>query len=332
MAEALIAWQPSSAGTIERDLATLWRDAASGGAVSRALMANLVVIQVCGRAAEADAEASALETAASAIARQHPVRAILLDYTPGIETASAPHAARVGLLTFGSPEARYGIELIAIQTACADASIPSIVRRLVRGHVPTAVWWRGDVSRTPPGLVTTLGRQFLYDSLPWADPRAGMRTVAGIIAQPLAPDVGDLNWRRLAPVRQAIVHGLGSEPKARDLRAIDVEIRCDAGRMASAWLLAGWFHASLHWSPTDLPRIEPASGTSELTVAMTGRGWNVEAVLADRHVRMTGSSQRPFVLSLPGGSEADEVTAELRSLGRDTHLDAAVRSAALLAQ
>jgi glucose-6-phosphate dehydrogenase assembly protein OpcA len=344
MAETLIAWRSSSADTIEQDLSVLWREAAHTSPVSRALMANLVVIQEDSRVGGSDpgnragdlrtavANGSAQETLAADIARQHPVRAILLGYIPGIERACAPYTARVGLCTFGLPDARYGIELIAIQTACAEASIPSIVRRLTRGHVPTAIWWRGDISQTRPGLATMLGRQFLYDSAGWRDSRAGMLAIADITARPQAPDIADLNWRRLAPMRQAIVHGLGSEPRARELRAADVDIRCGAGRTASAWLLAGWFHASLRWSPNASPRIELGSGSAELGVTMRGLGWSVDISLSEGRVQVTGSTQRPFALSLPRGSEADQVAAELRSLGRDTHLDAAVRSAAILSQ
>jgi glucose-6-phosphate dehydrogenase assembly protein OpcA len=326
-------WRRSSADAIEHDLAALWRETAREGPLSRALMANLVVIQERDHSTE-DAAAAAREAVAGDVAQRHPVRAILLDHTPGVETPGAPKAVRVGLRTFGSSAARYGVELIAIETACADASIPSIVRRLTRGGVPTAVWWIGDLSRNPPSeLMPTLGRQFLYDSASWQDPREGLRVVAGAIARPHGPDIADLNWRRLAPMRRAIVHGLGSEPDARELRASGIDIRHGASRAADALLLAGWLHGSLGWAPEERSRIEESGDPEEsLSAMLKGGNWTVKASMDDRCVKVTGTTQTPFEVLLPRETEAERVAAELRSLGADTALHAAVRAAAILAQ
>src|SRR2546423_374179 len=80
-------------------------------------------------------------------------------------TAGARLAAHVGVLAFGPPDARYGVERIVIRSACSDAALPSIVRRLMLGDVPTSVWWTDDLSGTRPlGPLVTMGRQLLYDS------------------------------------------------------------------------------------------------------------------------------------------------------------------------
>lgn len=333
MADAVSVWRRSSAGAIERDLAALWRETAREGPLSRVLMANLIVIQECDNPTDGR-DSAAREAIAGEVAQRHPVRTILLDYAPGVEAPGAPNAARVGLRTFGSSAARYGVELIAIHAACAEASIPSIVRHLTRGGVPTAVWWIGDLSRNPPSeLMPALGRQFLYDSASWHDPREGLRVVAGVMARPHAPDIADLNWRRLAPMRHAIVHALGSDPDARELRATGVDIRHGASRAACALLIAGWLHGSLEWSPADVPRIEDSGDSAEtLSATLKGGNWAVKASMNDRRVKVTGTSQTPFEVLLPRETEADRVAAELRSLGADTALHAAVRAAAVLAQ
>lgn len=332
MADAVTVWRRSSAGAIERDLAALWRETAREGPLSRALMANLIVIHQ-GDDPTDDFDSTGHEAVAGEVAQRHPVRTILLGYTPGVEAPGAPTAARVGLRTFGSSTARYGVELIAIHAACAEASIPSIIRHLTRGGVPTAVWWTGDLSRnTPPALMPALGRQFLYDSASWHDPREGLRVVAGVMTRPHAPDIADLNWRRLAPVRRAIVHGLRSEPDARELRASGVDIRYGASRAACALLIAGWLQGRLAWPPADLPSIE-ASGdpAEELGATLKGGNWTVTASMNDRRVKVTGTSQAPFEVLLPRETEADRVVAELCSLGADAALHAAV-GAAVLAQ
>jgi glucose-6-phosphate dehydrogenase assembly protein OpcA len=326
-------WRRSSPGAIEADLAALWRETAREGPLSRALMANLVIIQQCDDPA-GDVGTAALEAAAGDVAQRHPVRAILLDYSPGVETPGAPKAVRVGLRTFGSSAARYGVDLIALQVACAKASIPSIVRRLTRGGVPTSVWWIGDLAKhPPPELMPTLGRQFLYDSASWQDPREGLRIVAGVMARPHSPDMADLNWRRMAPMRRAIVHGLGSEPDARELRATGVDIRHGASRAADAWLLAGWLHGSLGWSSADVPRIEESGNPAEaLSAVLKGGDWAVKASMDEHRVIVTGTSQTAFEVIVPRETEAERVAAELASLGADTALHAAVRAAAILAQ
>lgn len=180
MAAAVVAWRGSSPDAIETDLAALWREAAREGPVARALMSNLVVVREHRSGSAGVGEAAIVE-----VAQRHPVRAILLDYTRGIPTACAPEAPRVGLVTFGTPPLRYGVELMAIHAACAESSIPSIVRRLVRGDVPTTIWWTGDLSeRSAPHAMTTIGRQFVCDSGSWRDARKGIRSVADLLAQP----------------------------------------------------------------------------------------------------------------------------------------------------
>jgi glucose-6-phosphate dehydrogenase assembly protein OpcA len=331
MAEAVTVWRQSSADAIETDLAALWRETAREGPLSRALMANLILVQ---ERDDSAGNAAAREALVGAVAQSHPVRAILLDYTPGIETPGAREAARVGLRTFGSSAARYGVELIAIRAACPATSMRSIVSRLTRGGVPTAVWWIDDLSRNPPpALMTTLGRQFLFDSASWRDPRQGFQVMAGILSRPHAPDIADLNWRRLAPIRRAIVHGLQSEPAALELRATGVEIRHAASRSAAALLLAGWLSGSLEWSSEDVPRIEESGDPADaFSTTLSGGSWAVRIWMDDHHVRVTGTTQTPFEILLPRETESECVAAELRSLGSDSVLHTAVRAAAVLAQ
>ena len=38
-------WRPSTSDTVEQDLSALWSELASGGAISRALMSNLVSVR-----------------------------------------------------------------------------------------------------------------------------------------------------------------------------------------------------------------------------------------------------------------------------------------------
>src|SRR5262249_45601469 len=144
------------------------------------------------------------------VAERHPSRVIVLHHG-GQPDPCGPVAARISVVVFGAPPARFGVEQIAIRSTCADASLPSIVRRLARGDLPTSIWWTDDFSQaTPVQALASVGRQFVYDSRRWRDVRRGMVALAPIVSQPNGPDVADLNWRRLTPLRQAVAQAVAA--------------------------------------------------------------------------------------------------------------------------
>ena len=277
MDRAVAVWRESSPESIEADLAALWREAGQAGSVSHALMSNLVVVSPCRSFPDIEE-----------VARKHPARTILLGYTAGVQSTSPPEATRVGLLTFGEAHARYGVELISVHTVCADRSIPSIVRRLTHGDIPTTIWWTGDLSSSPPPpAIAVLGQQMIFDSVRWPDARNDLTALAGLLRQAHAPMLADLNWRRLAPLRHALVHALRADP-TRDVRAARARIRHGTGDAAAGWLLAGWLMAG--WREAiegDSLTVEedPASG-GVLSVTMTAGGWSISASMAGCVVRV----------------------------------------------
>src|SRR5437773_280259 len=141
----------TSADAIEPDLAALWRVAAREGPVARAVMSNLIVYrrQTAADADEAEVPGDITSVLEEVVAR-HPSRVIVLRHEPNAAADRAPFAVTIGIRIFGPGSARYGIEQIAVRSACAEARLPSIVRQLVRGDVPTSVWWIDDLSQAPP--------------------------------------------------------------------------------------------------------------------------------------------------------------------------------------
>src|SRR5262245_32212702 len=179
------AWKRSTPEAIEADLAGLWRDLARGGApIARAVMANLIVFRGGTAAAEADVAAIAAGLPLDEIAARHPSRMIVLEHC-GDERPGTPFAAAVSIVTFGPPQARYGIEQIVFRSACPDAALLSILRRFARGDLPTTVWCADDLSEQPPlQPLLEIGRQLLYDSRRWRDARRGLHAVAAIVDRP----------------------------------------------------------------------------------------------------------------------------------------------------
>jgi glucose-6-phosphate dehydrogenase assembly protein OpcA len=323
-------WRSVAPAAIETELADLWQHAARDGPVSRALMSNLVIVRP-----HATMKAHAQEEPDSAIvqvARQHPARTILLNYSPVSDRTGQPAAASVGVLTFESGTTRYGVELIAVEASCADASIPSIVRRLTRGDVPTTVWWAADLSRiAPTAAMIATGRQLVYDSAMWRDVADGARAAAAIVGGHDRIDLADLNWRRLAPLRGALVHALAMDPVPQTIAAADVHIRYRPGEASAAWLLAAWFRCRLKWKSAAAPIVEETRQSDDLIELTLWSGADqLIAAMSRQRIKVKSGHAPVFRMPVPHETVVDAVVTELRSLGHDTCLTETVAALAAL--
>ena len=302
-------WRASTPASIERDLSELWRDLGAKGKIARAMMANLVIV----RAARVERRAG---VAIDAVASQHPSRVLIIDHDSSGEGSGEITNARVGVVTFGATGARYGIEQIAVRSACRDESLPSLIRRLVRGELPISVWWAEDLAHVPPlASIVEMGRQFVYDSRQWSDVRKGVRTL-----EPWAHlDLADVNWRRLAPIRRGVILAAGIENG--EWRPADVRIAHRRADGSLAWLLAGWMASRLAWPDGALPVVEELP-TDDIVVSVTiGRGANEIQIRSDGwQVIVQHYSRPPSVVGIPHEGEADAVAAELHSLSHDARL------------
>jgi glucose-6-phosphate dehydrogenase assembly protein OpcA len=301
-------WRQSSPDGIDADLATLWREAGQEGPVSRALMSNLVVVSPHRSFPPVEE-----------LARKHPARTILLSYTAGAEEAAHPEGIRIGLLTFGDGGVRYGLEMIAVHAECADRSLPSIVGRLAIGNVPTSVWWAGDLSEpTPPSAIATLGRQLVYDSALWQDMKSGVATAAAVLEHRTPPDLVDLNWRRLAPLRRGLVHALGRKPSTSGAGVSTLRIVHAQRERAAAALLAGWLAAPEHGIKAT-PEVQPGKDEYLVSVSLGGDAWSITASMTEHHV-VVKSNDPDFTMAVPKESQADAIAAELMSFAPDRGL------------
>ena len=326
MATAVVqrAWRASTPEGVEDDLAALWREVAAGGHVARAVMANLVVFRFRDRwTTYAEDVAQRGDSAIESVIALHPSRAIVIEHERGDHSAQAPAGAGVGISIFGSATSRYGVERIVVRSACAEVSLPSIVRRFLHGDRPTSVWWTEDLSRDVPSpVLVELTRQLVYDSRDWSDVTAGFRTVAGLAASGRV-DLADLNWRRLAPVRRALVDAVAT--LSGDRSPIRVAIAHRADERALAWLLGGWLAAQLRLDRGGWPSIEESRvGPDVLTVTVEDGSSTIVAALENHRVVVTTPAQPPMIVPAPAEPPADAVAAELRTLARDAALTEAL--------
>jgi glucose-6-phosphate dehydrogenase assembly protein OpcA len=327
MARAVVTrtWRDTTPEEIELTLSSLWRDVARQEQVARAVMSNLVVYRERGGRG-AHAVDTVEDLPLDDVVARHPSRVILIDHERADEHAAPPCDARVGVVIFGPPHARYAVEEIAVQSACAVRSLPSIIRRVLRGDVPTSVWWAQDLSLSPPiEEIVFMGRQLVYDSRQWRDVRRGILALTPLVERDERIDLADLNWRRLAPLRRALVHA--SESMNLDpLRHARVRIRHRPGDGALAWLTFGWLSAQLAWARNvKVPVEETRQGDDVLTVIVGEGEHEMTAAMNSHHVRVKHRRDAaPFSVSVPHERDSDRIAAELRNLSHDSCLDEAL--------
>jgi glucose-6-phosphate dehydrogenase assembly protein OpcA len=315
----------STPETIEADLATLWRELAdSGTPIARAVMSNLIVFRERMAARNADLDVVTANLPLDEVGARHPSRVIVIEHEHGLSTPDAPFAAGVAIVTFGPAQARYGIEEIVVRSACAEASLPSIVRRFIRGDLPTTVWWTEDLSQVPPiDAFVEMGRQLVYDSRRWQDVRRGIAVLAPLVIGRRI-DLADLNWRRLAPVRQALPPasapaGTASRPDTT------ARIAHRPGEAAIAWLAAGWLLADRRHAVEAAPIVEESNlEEATLSVTLHRPSGDTTVTLRERTVAIVNESAPPLLVGIPIESEADTVAAELRTLAYDAGLHEAI--------
>lgn len=317
--------RPSSPESIEDDLATLWRDAASDGPVTRAVMANLIVFRDRPLRELVDLAAPVDGVPIDEVVLRCPVRVIMLHHTAQ-STPCGPIGATISIYLFGPPGMRIGVEQIAVRSSCAEDSLPSVVRHLLLGDVPTTVWWADDLSRIAPfDAIVTMGHQLVYDSRQWRDIRRGMQALARLLSRPDAPDLADLNWRRLTPMRQALVQALAPAAGAAPNDALPLTVRYRPGDAALGWLLVGWVSSRLRWRPDADWAVTVEEAPHDDEMLSVSLGSNVTARMNGHRVLVkykTGVA--PFSIAVPRDTAADTIASELRTSVRNDCLREAV--------
>ncbi len=235
---------------IESNLAELWRPAGEPEIpVTRACMSNLVVLCRIGD------EAAVLANEIPAIASRHPSRAFVLLADPGfsgtrIEAYVTTHAR----MTEGR---RHVVsEHVTIEArGNAIRRLPSVVRGLLIGDLPTALWWATPEAPPQAGMLFTelvdLADQVIYDSFGWPDPpRYMVATANWATGGRVRQAVSDLAWRRLKLWRRLLAQALDPGVAPGVLETIrEITVGHGPHAMTQGWLLAGWLALRLHWRP-----------------------------------------------------------------------------------
>jgi glucose-6-phosphate dehydrogenase assembly protein OpcA len=323
-------WHLADPDAFETELSVLWREAARDGSVSRALMSNLIVI-VEFPDSNGDITDLGPSTPFVDVVCRHPARVILLGYTPGRCELRAPKNAQVTVLTFGPRSARYGVEMIAVRAACADASIPSILRGLTVGDVPTAVWWASDFSRVdssdPVEAITSMCRRFIFDSSRWSNVGGGARALVSTMNQRRPPQVADVNWNRLTTLRRAIVHALSAETSRGELDSGVIAIRYKPAYRAQAWLMFGWLQSRINSARVVVPT-EARELATNLEVQLKSGQSQVVAAQDAAAVTLTITNRPALQMPLPHWSDGEIIASELAGMSHHRALRDSLRTIA----
>jgi glucose-6-phosphate dehydrogenase assembly protein OpcA len=310
----------TTADAIEAELSDLWREVGRREPVARAVMSNLVVFRDCDSPGDPHRAVASDDLPLEAVTARHPSRVILVARgSEGARTDRAP-TATVSVVTYGPPQARFGVEVIAVHISCGDAGLPSIVRRLIRGDVPTSLWWPGDLSHaTPIDPLVDIGRQLVYDSRRWTDVEAGVRALAPAFEHRRI-DCADVNWRRLTPVRHALLHA-GDELTLAELHPANVRIVHRPGDAALGWLFAGWLASRVGSSTRDVPEIVEASQDDRVLSVEVGRHGEPSTIrLTDQRLTVKQRGWPEYTTAVRQETDADAIAAELRALSPDVCL------------
>jgi glucose-6-phosphate dehydrogenase assembly protein OpcA len=181
-----------------------------------------------------------------------------------------------------------------------------------------------------------MGRQLLYDSRRWGDVRRGVLALAPLLADRFGPDLADLNWRRLLPIRQALVHAVGSSGSSKRHNLTAVHIRHRGGEAALAWLLAGWLQNAgskgpgLHQAEVGRGLLDPPTIVDEVSDLSD----DVLTASFDDGLQLRMDTHRvsvddplgpaPFAVAAPNETEGEAVAAELCVLTHDMSLHQAL--------
>ena len=214
-----------------------------------------------------------------------------------------------------------------MRSSCAEASPPPIVRRYIRGDLPTSVWWTEDLSQVPPlPSLVTMGRQLVYDSRRWQDVAGAVRALASLVGNDRV-DLADTNWRRLAPLRRALEHAGGTAGGPFLTAGARVHIAHHRDDAALAWLLAGAVMASPDRVRPQPPEVEESAAIGDSALVVTVEQASTRATITLSATGATvvgGTAGAPLAVTMPIESEADAVAAELRLLSQDRALHAAL--------
>lgn len=242
---------------IERELATLWKEAGVSGSdaaapIVRACALNFLVIT------DDERQLDPLAEMAGEVTVEHPARIFLI--ATGREAARPQLDAWISArCTLPAPGAKQvcceQINLIASGTE--RQKIPSIVTSLLVPDVPTVVLWKSRVDAHDAVLkeLTGIADRILMDSSDDASPVQSMVAWEGFLQADRHTTFGDLAWTHLTPWRSVVANAFNPPEMRAQLERISSltlayssTVQPPHSGLSQALLFAAWMARKLGWT------------------------------------------------------------------------------------
>jgi glucose-6-phosphate dehydrogenase assembly protein OpcA len=229
---------------IERELGRL-RMNEDGTLGLRASVLNLIVVTD-------EDSAQSVTRSVSNIAGHYPSRAIVLISDPEEGDTNLEFQLSAFCSVRGGSGAQVCAEQITIHAEGPPAEhLESLAGPLLISDLPVFLWYPGPFSPSSPeftGMVS-LADRIIIDSAAAGD-RACLREIAGLLEDPEAPAIGDLQWVMLTPWRALVAELFNPPERAEELDKIRrVEVLHTPAGECRALLFVGWLSARLGWRP-----------------------------------------------------------------------------------
>jgi len=232
---------------LDRALAQLWKEQAGDEVgVTRACMSNLIVY--C-----REDESGAVPGEIAEVVKRHPSRVLQVVERDDDADLRADVTAVCHVTGGGQPVCSEHVTLAGGTRGVRR--VPSAVRSLLIGDLPTALWWASNEAPTSTrglfGQLSAMVNQVIYDSVGWRDPVAGVLSTADWVRSGAQRHfISDLAWRRAKPYRRLLAEALDPELQPGALAGITrVEIEHTPHALPQSWLLIGWLSHLLGWEP-----------------------------------------------------------------------------------
>ncbi len=346
------AFEEAAPPRIEDVLARQRREREDGHApLVRASVNNMVVVTTSRSAGQ-----RALLTVEGLGARA-PSRCVVLIAEPSSERQRVRSWARVAHHRRAEGGSEVVWEEVVVQTNVDPHHLPAVVLPLLLPELPVFTYWEG----TPPFSeevfeeLASVTDRLIVDSATFADHSADLIRL-GDTARTLRPALSDCGWGRLTAWRELLADPFNGPPlRGTAWRARRVQV--DAVDLCAGLELTGWLASRLGWELEEaragddlcVARYGTRTGGCEVRVAGTlgsASLTRVELVLemdgGEAAVRVEATpSHLVATVRAPGhptarrfgmGSERDPLAAQLEVFGRDRVFEAALASAAALAE
>jgi len=217
----------------------------------RASVLNLIVVTD-------EESAEGVTRSVSNIAGRYPSRAIVLISDPDEGEPNLEFQLSAFCSTRGGG-AQVCAEQVTIHAEGPPARhLESLAGPLLISDLPVFLWYPGPFSSSSPEFVgmATLADRVIIDSAATGD-CAGLKEIAGVLEDPEAPAIGDLQWVMLSPWRSLVAELFDPPERAGELEKIrKVEVLHTPAGECRALLFVGWLASTLGWRTEDVTLLE----------------------------------------------------------------------------